>query len=236
MNCQSVPVWDIARIAGYIISMTIALGPIARFFTRHMYFVIAFRRSWRDYVYVSEHLSHELKLGLQRVDAFNGYHFKRKFCATAVVYSDASDSGFGGFSSLVGDGISFGHWNQFEASQSSTCRELKAKLYVLQSFSAALSHHKVKWFSDSQNTCRIVSVGGSRPELQAIAVEIFEVCMSFDIAMEIEWLPRSQNDRADYLSRIVDLDDWSLSAALFQLVDSSWGPHTVDSSASFYNP
>lgn len=115
----------------------------------------------------------------------------------------------------------FGHWNQFEASQSSTCKELKALLYVLQSFSAALSHGKVKWFSDSQNTCRIVSVGSSRPELQAIAVEIFEVCMSFDIAMEIEWLPRSQNDRTDYLRRIVDLDDWSLSAALFQLVDSS---------------
>ena len=66
-------------------------------------------------------------------------------------------------------------------------------------------------------------MGTSKPELQAIAIEIFEVCMSFDSAMEIEWLPRSENDKADYLSRIVDLDDWSLSAALFQLVDSSWG-------------
>ena len=108
-------------------------------------------------------------------------------------------------------------------------------LHVLRYFSTALSHRKVKWFPDSQNTCRIVSVGGSRPELQAIAVEIFEVCLSFDIAVEIKWLPRSQNDRADYLTRIVDLDDWSLSAALFQLVDSSWGPHTVDRFASFYN-
>lgn len=107
LNCQSVPVWDITRIAGYSISLTIALGPIVRFFTRHMYFVIAFRRSWRDYVYVSEHLSQELKFGLQRVDAFNGYHIRRKFCATAVVYSDASDSRFGGFSSLVGDRIFF---------------------------------------------------------------------------------------------------------------------------------
>lgn len=43
--------------------------------------------------------------------------------------------------------------------------------------------------------------------MQAIAIEIFEVCMFFAIAMEIEWLPRSQNDKADYLSRIVDLDD-----------------------------
>lgn len=85
LNCQSVPVWDIARIAAYLISLTIALGPISRFFTRHMYFVIAFRRSWRDYVYVSDHLSQELKFGLQRVDAFNGYHIRTKFCATAVV-------------------------------------------------------------------------------------------------------------------------------------------------------
>lgn len=59
--------------------------------------------------------------------------------------------------------------------------------------------------------------------------------MSFDIAMEIEWLPRSQNDKADYLSTIIDLDDWSMSAALFQLVVSSWGPYTVDRFASFYN-
>ena len=31
--------------------------------------------------------------------------------------------------------------------------------------------------------------------MQAIAIEIFEVCMFFAIAMEIEWLPRSQNDK-----------------------------------------
>lgn len=102
------------------------------------------------------------------MDAFNGYHIRRKFCATAVVYSDASDSGFGGFSTLVGDHVSFGHWNEFEASQSSIFKELKALLHALQSFSAVLSHHKVNWFSDSQNSCRIVSEGTSKPELRAI--------------------------------------------------------------------
>lgn len=70
LNCQSVPATLLVRIAGYLISLNIALGPIARFFTWHMYFVVAFRRSWHDYVYVSEHLSQELKFGLQRVDAF----------------------------------------------------------------------------------------------------------------------------------------------------------------------
>ena len=50
LNCQSVPVRDIARITGYLISMSIALELLARLFTRHMYFVIACRGSWCDYV------------------------------------------------------------------------------------------------------------------------------------------------------------------------------------------
>ena len=82
-------------------------------------------------------------------------------------YSDTSDSGFGTFSSLIGDHVSFGHWNEFEASQGSTFRDLTALLYVLQSFTATLLHRKVKWFLGSQNTCRIVSMGTSKPELQS---------------------------------------------------------------------
>ena len=80
------------------------------------------------------------------MDAFNGYHIRRKFCATAVVYSDcdASDSGFGSFSTLVGD--RFGHWNELEASQGSTFRELKALLYVLQSFPALCRNAKLIGF------------------------------------------------------------------------------------------
>lgn len=232
---HTVLVKDVAKVAGYLNAMTIAVGPIARLFTRQMYFVIACRRSWRDYVLVTEPLSQELRFWLQHVDAFNGYPIRRKFSATAIVYSDASDTGFGGYSALVGSHVSCGHWSPLEASQSSTFRELKAILLILQSFSQVLSHHKVKWFSDSQNTCRVVSIGSSKPELQSIAISIFEVCMSFDIAIEIDWLPRSQNQKADYLSRIVDADDWSLSNCLFRLVDSRWGPHTVDRFSSYYN-
>ena len=185
-----------------------------------MYFAIACRRSW---------------FWLQYIDAFNGFAIKRKFSATAVVYSDASKTGFGGYSALVGSHVSCGNWSEFDAAQSSTFRELKALLHVLQSFAKVLSDLRVKWFSHGLNTCRIVSVGSPKPVLQALAICIFEVCMSFDIAIEMEWLPRSQNERADFLSRIVDLDDWSVNPELFRLVDSRWGPHTVDRFSSFYN-
>ena len=229
LNRQSVPATLLVRIAGYLISLNIALGPIARFFTRHMYFVVAFRRSWRDYVYDSGHLPQELKFGLQRVDAFNGYHItlEDNFALQLLFIVTLAIQGLAVFplSEVIA----------FVSVTGISLRLLKVLLARSLRLCCMFYNRKVKWFSDSQNNCRIVSVGISRPELQAIAVEIFEVCMSFDIAMEIEWLPRRQNDRADYLRRIVDLDNWSLSAALFQLVDSSWGPHTVDRFASFYN-
>ena len=235
LSSPFVVIKDLARIAGYLVSMTIALGPIARLFTRQMYIAIARRNSWRDSVLVSEPIAQELKFWLQHVDAFNGYAIHRKFSATAIVYSDASDTGFGGFSTLIGNHVSTGHWNHCDAAQSSTFRELKAILMVLQSFSKTLEHRKVKWFSDSENSCRIVAVGSPKPHLQSIAVSIFELCMSYDIELEVQWLPRSQNERADHISRIVDRDDWSLNPELFKLLDSRWGPHTVDRFASFYN-
>ena len=42
-----------------------------------------------------------------------------------------------------------------------SCSELEALSYILQSFAMLSWHRKFKWFSDSQNVCRIVSVGSS---------------------------------------------------------------------------
>lgn len=235
LNSSYISLRSIARIAGYLVSMTIALGPIARLFTRQMYYMIARRESWRDVITLSEPVAQELKFWLNHVDAFSGYAIQRKFSATAIVYSDASVSGFGGFSAMVGEHVCVGHWSEFEAAQSSTFRELKAIQFILQSFSMILAHHKVKWFSDSKNSCTIVNVGSPKPPLQGIAVHIFNLCMLHDIDLEVAWLPRKDNEKADYLSRIIDHDDWSLNPKIFRFVNSQWGPHTVDRFASFYN-
>jgi len=44
----------------------------------------------------------------------------------------------------------------------------------------------------------------------------------------MEWIPRSENDQADFLSRLYDPDDWGLSWSTFHTIDRIWGPHTVD--------
>ena len=51
--------------------------------------------------------------------------------------------------------------------------------------------------------------------------------------IELEWIPRKANQQADLISRIIDDDDWSLHPDLFKMLDTKWGPHTIDRFASY---
>ena len=96
-------------------------------------------------------------------------------------------------------------------------------------------HSYVKWFTDSQNVAKIIDIGSSKPELQEMARGIYSKCVANGIGLRIEWIPRSQNDKADALSRIIDYDDWSLSHDLYHKFENLWGPHTIDRFANYQN-
>ena len=46
---------------------------------------------------------------------------------------------------------------------------------------------------------------------------------------------RIEIQRADFLSRIIDIDDWRTTVEFFQFLDSLCGPHTVDRFAHMNN-
>ena len=71
--------------------------------------------------------------------------------------------------------------------------------------------------------------------LHKLASDIFSFCFKFGIELDIEWVPRSLNEKADYLSKIVDYDDWELVPEFFRQLDELWGPFTVDCFATCYN-
>ena len=52
-------------------------------------------------------------------------------------------------------------------------------------------------------------------------------------ASEAEWIPCSLNEKADYLSKIVECDDWTVKDCYFHAVNSYWGPCSVDCFASY---
>ena len=63
---------------------------------------------------------------------------------------------------------------------------------------------RVKVFCDSENAWKIISIGSSKPHLQNIAIDIFNLCLENPFEIEAQWLPREQNQIADQLSRFVD--------------------------------
>ena len=99
---------------------------------------------------------------------------------------------------------------------------------VLQSLAPNLAGLCVKWYTDNQNVARIIDVGSRKSGLQSETERIFEICVHHGISIEPEWVPRSSNEQADYLSRIVDFDDWSVSPHIFRFSDLKWGPQSID--------
>ena len=74
----------------------------------------------------------------------------------------------------------------------------------------------VKWLSDNQNVVRIIQNGSKKPYLQDGAISIFETCFENSIKLEMDWVPRDSNEKADQISRIRDFDDWRVNPVIFQ--------------------
>ena len=53
--------------------------------------------------------------------------------------------------------------------------------------------------------------------------------------MQLHWVPRSENEQANFPSLIIDTDDWQISYAFFQYVNSLWKPAAIDDFARFKN-
>ena len=110
-------------------------------------------------------------------------------------FSDASGSGFRGADiSLERQHVCHKLWDSSEASKSSTWRELAAIDFAIESFNSVLESSHVKWYTDNQAAAKIVDVGSMKPDLHKLAVKIFGACLRSKIKLEVQWIPRSEND------------------------------------------
>ena len=126
-------------------------------------------------------------------------------------------------------------WDSSEASKSSTWRELAAIDFAIEGFSSLLESSHVKWYTDNQAAEKIVDVGSMKPHLHKLVIKIFGACLKSKIKLEIQWIPRSENERADFISRLIDLDDYQLTRSFFATLEGVWGPYSVDCMVTLYN-
>ena len=123
-------------------------------------------------------------------------------------FSGASTSGCGADISLDSQHVCHKLWDSSEASKSSTWWKLDAIDFTIESFSSVLESSCVKWYTDNQAAAKIVDVGSTKPDLHKLAVKIFAACLRSKIKFEVQWIPRSENVKADFISRPNDVDDW----------------------------
>lgn len=122
-----------------------------------------------------------------------------------------------------------------EKLKSSTFRELRAVYLALKAYGSSFQNRSIKWFSDSQNCVRIVSGGSTKMELQQLALSIFQLCLQWNIDLDIQWVPRNMNSVADGISKIRCTDNWGVSDEFFRFMNSLWGPFDIDRFATSDN-
>ena len=119
-SSSHVPARLLASAIGKIISMGLAIGPVSRFMTRSLYSVLQSRVTWCSALTLTSEAKDELKFWLTSLIDYKSQPIWHSPSAIRVVYSDASDTGFGGYLVEHGPCLAYGQWSEDETKQSST--------------------------------------------------------------------------------------------------------------------
>ena len=74
----------------------------------------------------------------------------------------------------------------------------------------AYSHTLSNTLVNSQPCVQIAKTGSTKLDLLDLSFRVFKICLERKIDLRIEWIPISQNQIANYISKIHDTDDWEV--------------------------
>ena len=153
-----------------------------------------------------------------------------------ISYSDASATGCAALITLKQGQEPLTTNYRFSETQiaaSSTYRELFAVYHGLKNAKHLLKYTGIRWFTDNKNVVHIVS--SMKLALHRLALQIFELTRKYKICLVMTWIPRSLNDQADLASRVIDYDDWYVSAKFFNFIQDKLGKMDIDRFADEHN-
>lgn len=118
------PAKVLASLASKIISLSPAIGSVYWFMTRSLYEVPKGRLYWCDILELTIEAKVKLKLWKENLCSYDPHKIWHSLSAVSIVYSDASDTGYGGYVMEHGLQNAHGMWTESESRKSSTWREL----------------------------------------------------------------------------------------------------------------
>ena len=227
----------LAQCVGKVISMMPVIGNIARLMTRRCYVIIENRQHLDSILRLesNDFCITELNFWRRNIHFLNMKKFGGYRCPDTLVFSDASNVACGSYVVNANNLVFHSNWSEEQKAKSSTFRELRAVYLALRAYSFKFKNGCVKWFSDSLNCVRIVSAGSTKPDLQDQALNIFQLCLRWNIDLDIQWVPRDFNFVADSISKVRCTDNLGVSEEFFLFMQSKWGPFDIDRFANSEN-
>lgn len=218
---------SIAKFAGFIMSFWLPLGNLVKLMTKNLYALIESRHNWDSELVLTREAKTELLFWIDNILFLPGKNCFNPAIPEKLILTDASSTGCGAVLA-ASNSFCFRKFNALEMKQSSTARELIAIIFALHSFKASIANKTLLLFTDNQACAKIIESGSMKPDLQALALEIFSFSLQNNVNLDPRWIPRELNEEADCLSKFYDSDDWSVRPLFFRYFDKLWGPHTFD--------
>ena len=227
---------QVARIAGKLVSLELALGAVVHLFTRQMYAFIGSDPVWDAQRPLAGGARQEFFFWAANLVAFDGTAIRLdSFCVTTLE-CDASATGYGGILRVDGSTeVVRGRFTSAEAETSSTFRELLAIKYSLSALLSLVHGRRITLYTDSKNAVRIIEKGSQLAHLQSLAVDLFGLAVRGSFVVNAIWVPRDRNQVADEISKMNDTDAWGIDLETFDHVQSKFGAFTIDRFADDLN-
>ena len=146
------------------------------------------------------------------------------------LFSDASNFGWGGclFSPGLPEVVIRGYWDEAVRGRPIVVKEIQALRLALENF---LHHSENTRVDVSVDNKALVSSWESQvsksSEVSDVMKSIFQFSLSRNLSISLQYVP-SRSNLADSPSRTLSDLDASLGIKPWNLVDSTFGPHTID--------
>ena len=196
---------QLAKVTGSLVSMELAYGDLVHLQTKALQMMVATCPEWDSTAEWTAQARQEVAFWLGNLQALNGISLEAADTSGTVSYSDASGVAAAAIISPSPNQLELVTnctFSECERQQSSTFHELVAVVHGIDQTKTLFMNSMLLWKTDCSNTVHIVKRGSMRVHLHELAMKLFYITRQYRIRLNISWIPRSENERADYFSRI----------------------------------
>lgn len=231
---------NLASVAGKVVSVMRAFSP-ALMYLRSTFSLISQVTEgiagWNESVQISEQMRDDLGWLAKHLKLNKG-RFAWRPAQVLLVATDACTNQGWGATLRIGTQVirAQGNWSKEEKQMDIYLLEMRAVWLAIQAFSKFLKGRNYQITTDNQICWHTLPVGSRVPTLNKLIKDILDLSMQLDAVMvDVLWIPSELNIVPDYLSRYVDLNDWTISDQAWEAILQMWPKIVIDRFASAEN-